>query len=129
MPPLRDSYPEVRDALIRRYGLAGVSDDAAEPFEALVATALGQALTGPKLVAAISTLRDDGLLDPQALAEADPAEVEEALRGAGLRVSRSALLPLQRLARWLVELHHGAADDLAGPGTAVPVDQLREELR
>ena len=128
MPALDESFPAIRDALADRYGHPEPPAAGLDPFEALVATVLDRALEPAKRDAVVAALRDEGLLDPQALAEADPVEVEDALRSAGLSVSRAALAPLRRLARWLVDRHHGSADALAGPDSPVPADRLREEL-
>jgi len=128
MPPLDDSSPAIRDALTDRYGRPPAPAAGLDPFESLVATVLARVFDAKKLRVAVEALRDEGLLDPQALAEADTTEAEDALRAQGLTVTRGALTPLRRLARWLVELHHGAADELVGPDSAVAPSQLREEL-
>ena len=119
---------DVRDALEGRYGRPRPTRWDLDPFEALIATLLDRALDGPKILAAVDALREGGLLDPQTLAESDPSELGEALRSAGLKVADKALLPLRRLARWLVEVYHGDADVLADPGGPVSTGQLREEL-
>ncbi len=129
MPGPDESFPLIRDALAERYGLPEPPAAGLDPFEAVVATVLDRALDSRKRDAAIEALRDEGLLDPQALAEADPVEAEDALKAAGVSVARAGLAPLLRLARWLVERHHGSADDLADPESPVPSEQLREELR
>lgn len=129
MPSLDESFPAIRDALAARYGRPEPPAAGLDPFDALVATVLDRAVDLRKRDAALAALRDEGLLEPQAMAEADPSEVEDALRSAGLVFTRGALAPLRRLARWLVDLHHGTADDLAGAESRVPAEQLREELR
>jgi endonuclease-3 related protein len=118
------------DALSAHYGRPepGLPAGALDPFEALVATLLDRALDAPKRDRAVAALRDAGLLEPQVLAEVDPAEAAEALRSAGLKVTDKALVPLGRVAKWLVELHHGDADELADPDSPVATSQLREEL-
>jgi endonuclease-3 related protein len=128
MPPLDESSPAIRDALADRYGHPEPPAAGLDPFEALVATVLDRALDARKRDAAVDALRDEGLLEPQALAESDPAEAEDALSAAGLKVPRTALAPLRKLARWLVDLHHGSADDLAGPDSSTPTGRLRDEL-
>jgi endonuclease III related protein len=127
MPSLVASFPAIRDALVDRYGRPEPPASGLDPFEAMVATILDRALVPKKRDAALSALRDNGLLDPQSLAESDPVEAEEALRGVGVTMAR-ALAPLRRLARWLVEIHHGSAADLAGVDTPIASDSLREEL-
>lgn len=128
MPALVESFPAIRADLTDRYGLPAPLFAGLDPFEALVATVLDRALEPTKRDAVIAALRDEGLLEPQALAESDPAEAEEALRSAGLAVARTVLTPLRKLARWLVDHHHGSADALAGLDSSLSADRLREEL-
>ena len=125
MPP---ALAELRDALTDRYGRPTPTAEGLDPFEALVAVLLDRAFDARKRDAALDALRDDGLLTPQALAEADPAELDEALRAIGVPVAQHGFAPVRRLARWLVELHHGNADLLAGTDSAIPTSQLRDEL-
>jgi endonuclease-3 related protein len=89
---------------------------------------LDRSLDPRKRDAALFALGSEGLLDPQALAEADLEEVDQALRSAGVSVARSGLAPLRKVAAWLVERHHGSADDLAGTDCPVPTSTLRDEL-
>lgn len=128
MPAPDEWFPALRDALADRYGRPRPPAEGRAPFEAIVATVLDRVLDARKRDLAVDSLRDDGLLEPQALAESDPSELDEALRSAGISVARGGLGPLRRLARWLVELHHGSADDLADPDSAVSTSQLRDEL-
>ena len=92
-----DSLPAIREALTARYGRPEPFAPGDDAFEAMVAAFLDRALDAPKRARAVDALRDGGLLDPQALAEADPAEVGEALRSAGLKVQDRALAPLRQL--------------------------------
>ncbi len=115
--------------MANRYGVPGRPYADLDPFEAMLATLLDRALAPVLRSATLSVLRDEGLLEPQALAESDPAELEDALRSAGLKVSRAVLVPMRRLARWIVDLHHGSADELAGNASAATSsEQLRDEL-
>ena len=115
-------------ALAERYGRPEPGGPALDPFEALVATLLGRALDPRKRDAALDALRGDGLLDPEALAGADPDEVDAAIRSAGLAAPRSAGRPLIKVARWLLERHGGSADGLADPDGPAPTSGLRDEL-
>lgn len=132
MPSLDANFAGIRDALASRYGW-GESTSRDRPgqdaFEGLAAVLLDYGLDSRKSAAALSALREEGLLDPQALAESDLVEIMDALASAGVNVSRAAVSPLQRLARWLVERHHGTADDLLGPDGEVSTSQLRDELQ
>ena len=120
------AFAELRDVLAGRYGRPTPITEGLDPFEALVAVLLDRAMDARKRTAALDALWDEGLLTPQALAEADPAEIEEALRT--LKIAPKALVSIRRLVRWLVELHHGDADALVGNESDVSTSQLRDEL-
>lgn len=128
MPRLADLFPEVLDALTRHYGRPQATAIALDPFEALLRIPLDRMLDPKKVEAVIDVLREDGFLDPQILAEADPSEVADSIRNGGLKVPDKALLPLRKLAQWLVGLHQGDADGLIGDDSEVSTAQLREEL-
>jgi len=128
MPSFDDALDGVRDALTRQYGRPTHPAAGLDPFEALVTTVLDRALDARKRELAVNTLRDEGLLEPRTLAEADPAEVEDALRNARVVVTRGALAPLRKLANWLVERHQGSAEDLAGHDSPIATAEIRDEL-
>lgn len=128
MPSLDDSLPAIREALTGRYGRPEPFAPADDVFAEIVLALLDRVFDAPKRARALEALRDAGLLEPQALAESDPDEVAEALRSAGLKAQEKATAPLRRVARWLVERHHGVVDDLVGPAGPVATGQLREEL-
>lgn len=123
MPSLRDSYPDARSALADRYGdpppLPIVPDD---PFAALLGVLLGGSLDPRKVAATLDAFRDAGLIEPEALSEADPSEVVEALREAGAKLTPKAIAPLLKLAKWAAER---GVDSLAD----APTESLRDELR
>jgi endonuclease III related protein len=125
MPALGASFPDLIAVLRDRYGLLEPPGAGLEPFAALVATFLDRLTDSRKALAALNALRDDGLLDVQALAESDPSEVTESLRSAGVKIPEKSLAPLRKLARWLVERHHGSVDGL---DDGLSTSQLREEL-
>jgi endonuclease-3 related protein len=127
MPSFGASFPDVLKALDDRYGRADPPGSGLELFEAMVAVVLDRLTDRKKALAARAALREEGLLDPQAQAEADPSEVEEALRSAGLKIPTKSLAPLRKLARWVVD-HEGSLDDLADPEHGPSTAQLREEL-
>jgi endonuclease-3 related protein len=127
MPSFGASFPDLLRALDDRYGRLPTPGAELDLFEAVVAVVLDR-LTDPKKgLAARSALREEGLLDPQALAEADPSEVVETLRSAGVKLPTRSLAPLWKLARWVVE-HKESLDDLADPDHGPSTAQLREEL-
>jgi endonuclease-3 related protein len=131
MPALDSSFPGLVAALAEQYGRPDpqAPSSGLEPFEALVATVLDRLTDPKKAAAARKAWRDDGLLDPQVLAEADPAELVESLRSAGVTIPEKSLAPLRKVARWLVDRHHGSLDDLASSDSDVSTAQLRDELR
>jgi endonuclease-3 related protein len=123
MPRLDDSFPPLRLALHERYGRPGAVPQA-QPFLAAAAAVLaGDAVPGA-IDAARRALHDGGLCDAPALAAADPATVEDALRDGPLRLNRKAAAALVRLARWLAGQHGGDDASLADRAA----ETLREEL-
>ncbi|MGE3820779.1 MAG: endonuclease III [Isosphaeraceae bacterium] len=126
MPDATD--PAIVDALTRHYGKPEPPAWGLDPFEAIVATLLEPSHDASKRPRALEALRDAGLLDPQPLAESDVAEIAEALRSAGVKVTEKALVPLRRLAQWLVDRHDGDADSLAGQDAAPSTEALRAQL-
>jgi endonuclease III related protein len=113
------SYPALVEALADRYGRPEPVAIGEGWFPAILAAFLGRSLGDAKVEATLAALREAGLIDAEALAEADPSEVAAALRPAGGALATRALRPLQRLARW------AAGRDALD---AVPTEALREDL-
>ncbi len=128
MPSPDESHSAIREALTGHYGRQGSPFAGMDLFEAFVSVILDRAFEAKSRDTAVSALREDGLLEPQALAEAELADFEEALRSAGLKIPKNAFGSLRRLARWLVDLHHGDLDELYGESSPVLTAQLRDEL-
>jgi endonuclease III related protein len=126
MPTLDESFLEVVATLAGRYGRPAPLAEGLDPFEALVAVALARSVGLKKLAAVLDGLREAGLVESRSLAEADPADLSEALRAAKVSLPARSLGPLRRLARWLVERHKGSAEALRDEDVAT--DRLREEL-
>src|SRR5437764_13034179 len=123
MSGLDESFAAIVAALAGHYGPPTPVGAAAglEAFPALVAVLLARAADPHKAARGLDALADAGLLDPQALAAADVAEIADALKSGagGNTMPARALAPIQRLARWIVERHLGMAATYAdGPGTA-----------
>lgn len=119
MPGLRDSFPDLLRALAA-LPVRGPEADAAEAFPAVVGVYLGRALDPRRAARARDALRDAGLLDPEALAGADPVEVGATLRAAGVAAPPKVVRPLPRLARALADL---------GPDwSRAPTERLRDAL-
>ncbi|MBV8382799.1 MAG: hypothetical protein JOZ63_09335 [Planctomycetaceae bacterium] len=126
MPTFDESFLEVVTTLAGHYGRPKPVAEGLDLFEALVAVALARSVGLKKLAAALDGLRDAGLVESRTLAEADPADLSEALRAAKVSLPARSLGPLRRLARWLVERHKGSAEALRDEDVAT--DRLREEL-
>lgn len=128
MPSFDESFPEINSALTARYGRPATSSDVAtqNPFQDAVAVLLDRALEARKVARAVSALNEAGLLEPAVLAETEPVEILETLKSAGVTLNVRVAGPLIRLARWLVERHHGSAEGLLEPSTSTSA--LREEL-
>jgi endonuclease-3 related protein len=128
MPTLDASLAAIVAALAGRYGAPTDMGAAAglEPFPAMVSVLLARATDPSRAARGLDALADAGLLDPQALAECDVAEITDALKTAGVKAPARGLAPLQRLARWMVEKPRDLAEAI-GPDT-VATESLREEL-
>jgi len=92
------------------------------PFEVMVGAVLTQRTNWGNVVKAMDGLKSADLLDPHALAAAEPERLEELIRPTGYYRQKTARL--LRLVRWLLELGDGDVAQL----DAVPTDELRAEL-
>ncbi len=127
MPSLDESFPAILNVLLDQYGRPDAPFAGLEPFEAMLAAVLDRLHAPGQPRARSWPFREEGLLDPRALAESNAEELAEVLRAARLSVPATATRPLQSLARWLVDRHHGIADELVGE-EGVSTAQLRDEL-
>jgi endonuclease-3 related protein len=105
VPRLDDSRPALLDALRDRYGsLAPASPGPdTEPFSRIVAEALGLSADARTVASALTALAAEGLLDPAALAGADPAELEASFQAHRIKLTAKAVAPALKLARWMHE--------------------------
>lgn len=91
-------------ALNDRYGSPPASSRATDtdstPFERLVRVALGLVAPPAKADAAMTALRDAGLIEPAHLAAANPLEIDEILKHDRIALAIRSLRPIQKLARW-----------------------------
>jgi endonuclease-3 related protein len=127
MPPLDESFPTIVSALADRYGQPAFVAEGLEPFEAMLAVVLARSVEVRKIAPALAALADAGRIDPPALAGAAPAEIVAILRDeAGLTSAAKLVGPIQRLAKWVVDRHHGEAASLLDDDLATP--DLREQL-
>jgi endonuclease-3 related protein len=127
MPTFDEAFPTILDALTQRYGSTPPPiAPGLDPFEAIVAVFLARSGRVRQHARVLNALRDGGLLEPEVLAHAEPAELIDALRAAGISSPQTLVGPLQRLARWIVEQPGGSAELLLDPD--VPTTVLRDEL-
>jgi endonuclease-3 related protein len=121
MPSLPDAYPEFAPVLLDRYGRPTASHAPDHLFRQILRVFLTRTIADRKADALLEVLADAGLLEPAGLADADPAEIAQAIESAG---SFSKLIPaLRRLASWVVE--QGGEGALAD----APTESLRDSLR
>ncbi len=86
-------------------------------FESVVTAYLAQWGEDRAVEQAIDALRDEGWLDPEALAAADEAAIADAWREAGARGLIKLVPALQRLARWAAgSLRDGASTEALREG-------------
>ncbi len=110
MPRLGESRQALLEVLDRRQGSlprpGGEPIPAVEapgPFETIVRVALGL-IAEPRVAAgAFDALRDAGLIEPDALAGADPLEIDDIFKQARVRLASKALNPLRKIARWAAD--------------------------
>jgi endonuclease III related protein len=105
LPRLGDSRLALLEALAERYGPLPPPGGGpkAGPFEAVAAVALGL-VTDPRTASvALESLRDAGLLEPDALASVNPLELDDLFKQTRIRLASKALRPLQKIARWFGE--------------------------
>ncbi len=121
MPSLDPVYPEIRRALEAQFPGLGSRSDEDPPFAAIVRAWLHRQIDPGKTAPAVQALRDAGLLEPAALAGADPSEVVEALRSGGATIAPKAVQPLRKLARWIQERGEDTLPE-------APTAALRDEL-
>ena len=124
MHSLRDSYPDARAALAGRYGNPPPSEIVSpdDRFAAILGAWLGRSLDSRKVARAMDALLDADLIEPEALAAADPSEIVEALREAGAKLTPKAVASLSKLANWAADRGVDSLED-------APTESLRDELR
>ncbi len=112
--------------LADHYGTPKPADHPDDPFERLIRVALDQALDARQITMALDALRQAGLLSAEVLADADPVELVDAWQPLRIRHPEKLAAPIRKLAKWVVERHHGDARSLTDPD--VSTSQLRDEL-
>lgn len=120
MPRLTDVFDRLTEALSaegdEQVNLNG------DPFERLITVFLESAVDAARARAIRDNLRDQGLLEPEALASADPAELADVTRQGKKPLPPRSQAALQRLARWSHD--RGIADG----SDQISTETLREEL-
>ena len=120
MPRLTDVFDRLTEAL----GAEGDEPPVpvGDPFERLIAVFLESAVDAARARSIRDNLRDAGLLEPDALASADPAELADVTRQGRKTLPPRSQATLQRLARWYHD--RGIADG----SEPISTETLREEL-
>jgi endonuclease-3 related protein len=95
---------------------------AAGLFEAIVRVALALEAEPRVALAAFDALRDSGLIEPEALASADPLEIDDVFRQARVKLATKAVGPLRKVARWAADR---GLDDEAWAGLST--EAIRDE--
>ena len=116
---LLDDYPSIRDALAAHCGPGEAAVPRDDPFAQILTVTLERSMDAPKAARVVDALRQAGLLDPKERASADPSELVEAARPAGVEMTAKAVAPLKRLAHWATN---------AGDIDRAATESLREEL-
>lgn len=126
MGSLYESYPAIREALLGSYGRSpspAIAEPTVGAFGRLVGVLLARLIAVRQAEGFPQTLSDAGLLDPDSLAEVDPAELVQEAQSAGLRVNPKAIAAIHRLAGWVRD--RGGLESLDSASN----DSLRESLR
>jgi len=119
--PISEKLMHIYDRLFRAFGPQHWWP-AETPFEVIVGAILTQAVSWKNVVAAISNLKDAGLLDPRALAAASEETLKALVRPAGYYNAKAK--KLRCFARYLVDRWGGDLEAMF----STPVRRLREEL-
>jgi len=114
---LTEVYQRLIEALGPQHWWPGES-----PFEVIVGAVLVQNTSWKNVERAIDNLRQSDLLDPHALADVRPEELEELIRPAGYY--RIKARRLRSLLEFLVERYDGSLEQMFATG----LPTLREEL-
>jgi endonuclease-3 related protein len=125
MPSLSESYPTILASLADHYGQPRSTVEPSSHFEAVVAAGLNLQTALARCNSLLEALAQSGLDAPNALAGADPAEVRDALREAGITLSVAGASLMKRLARWYVDAFAG---DETLAESSRPTSRLRREL-
>ncbi len=128
MPSLVESYPDLCDALMARYGRPaspGGSTAAGLDVSGLLRLALDATVADRTLARLLDRLDASDLLDPASLAAIDPKELAAELMAEPppLVLPPKTLVLIRALAAWIEQA--GGLEGLAGR----PTETLRDELR
>ena len=119
MPSLAQNRDAAREALASRYG-SFREDKPAELFAAILRAFLERSMDRDKAMRLLAAFRDSGLLDPEEMKNADPLTITETATSDGIVISRQAVGPIKKLARWAMKRHEGIEE--------VATETLRNEL-
>jgi endonuclease-3 related protein len=122
MPSLYEVFPRVVVALKERYGGPPDVPKSGGPEATVIAAVIEHFFSPRHVDPALKALRDAGLADPKALAEADPVEVAEVFKTAGISTTLKVVRLIRSLGGWVADR---ATDK---EWTEVATKTLREEL-
>jgi endonuclease III related protein len=126
MPALDMFFPRMMAALADHYGQPKTLVEGLSPFEAVVAVGLSKAGDRTRIGVTLTALNEASLLRPEALAAAEPAEIGDVLRDAGISVPGKTVQVMKRLARWFKNRNQDLDESPGEVGLSTA--QLREEL-
>jgi endonuclease-3 related protein len=127
MPTLRESFPRLVSALVQHFGRPRRLVDSRSWFERLIVCIWERVISAKQTNMVLEIFEKAGLSNSQALAELDPAALQDLLRQEGLSVSAKAVSPLLRAIRRLASYPELAGDPFDG-ADRIATSLLREEL-
>ncbi len=113
---------EILRILRAHFSVPQPSDIVRDPFKVLVRTIISQSTAEANTTMAYGNLSQRLPVTPKALAEADVAEIEEALRVAGLYRNKSKVI--KHVSSLIIERFGGSLDFVY----SAPLDEAREKL-
>ncbi|SIN76090.1 DNA-3-methyladenine glycosylase III [Singulisphaera sp. GP187] len=130
MPTFDESFSSIEQTLGERFGRPeSIAEGSFDSFATAIAVILGQSIDAKKVAKGLEALAEAGLLEPQPLTEADPAEIVDAFKAFGVSLPARVLGPVRRMAAWVVSRQASAhaLDPLRDE--SISTGALREELR
>jgi endonuclease-3 len=118
----KEKAQKILRILSKEFGVPEISSSRSDPFQALVKTVLSQATNDRNRDRAYANLAKKYKIDPEALADADVKELEEAIRVGGLY--RNKTRKIKELSRTVCTQFHGSLSFIFSE----PLNRSRELL-